>query len=361
MGASTSHWMRRALKGLALAFLLVAALGFTYEQLGRWQDKQHRFRIGRAVDVGGRSLNIDCSGSGSPAVILESGGGGYGGYGWRMVQSEVAKFTTVCWYDRAGEGWSDPAPTARSSATVVDDLHELLQRASVPDPYVLVGHSIGGEYVRVFTAKYPTEVAGMVLVDSTHPDQREPPMMLSPINRTPTWVRRFVCSAVLPIVERFGLIRLVHRNAVVDVPSQFISEQGAAEWAMRNQRVKGVETDATQGCAATDGGAIRTDRGSGDPEVDGAARRAGDLGDRPLVVLAARKYWKPEDPAAAQEIAVFHETWVNQLQPELARLSKNGKLVIVENSDHGIPEEAPGAVEAAVHEVVMEVRKRQNQ
>ena len=161
--------MRRALRVLALAFLLAVVLGSTYEQIGRWQDSQHPFRIGRAVDIGGRSLNIDCAGSGSPAVILESGGGGYGGYGWRMVQTEVAKFTTVCWYDRAGEGWSDPMPTARSSATIVHDLQELLQRAPVTGPYVLVGHSIGGEYVRIFTAKFPSEVAGVVLVQSAIP------------------------------------------------------------------------------------------------------------------------------------------------------------------------------------------------
>lgn len=361
MGSSTSRWMRRVFKGLALAFLLAVALGFTYEQIGRWQDRQHRFRIGRAVDIGGRTLNIDCSGSGSPAVILEAGAGGYGGYGWRAVQSEVARFTTVCWYDRAGEGWSDPAPTARKSATIVQDLHELLQRTPVAGPYVLVGHSMGGEYVRVFSAKYPSEVAGVVLVDSTHPDQREPPMMVSPINRMPPLVRRLMCSTLLPIVERFGVMRIVHRNAVVDVLPQFSSEQAAAARAIRNQRVNGLETEVTQGCAATDGDAIQTDRGSGDPEVDGAARSAGDLGDRPLVVLTAGKYWKSDDPVAAQEIAAFHETWVKQLQPELARLSTSGKQVIVENSGHGIPEEAPEAVAAAVQKVVMELRKRESQ
>ena len=361
MGPSTSGWMWRVLKGFALALILAAALGFTYEQIGRWQDSQHRFRIGRAVDIDGRTLNIDCSGSGSPAVILEAGGGGYGGYGWREVQSGVAEFTTVCWYDRAGEGWSDPAPTARSSATVVNDLHELLQRPPVAGPYVLVGHSMGGEYVRVFTAKFPSEVAGVVLVDSTHPDQREPPMMLSPISRMPRLARQVVCSALLPVMERFGVIRIVHRNVVVYVPPQFSSEQAAAARAMRNQRVKGLETEVTQGCAATDDGAIRTYRGSGNPEVDGAARSAGNLGDRPLIVLTAGKYWKPDDPVAAQEIAAFHETWVNQLQPELARLSTSGKQVIVENSNHGIPEEAPEAVVSAVHEVVMEVRKGESQ
>jgi hypothetical protein len=136
MGGPMSRWVRRVVKALGLAFLVAAALGFTYEQIGRRQDNRHRFRIGRAVDVGGYSLNIDCSGSGSPAVILESGGGGYGGYGWRVVQSEVAKFTTVCWYDRAGEGWSDSAPTARNSTTVIHDLHELLQHTPVAAPYV---------------------------------------------------------------------------------------------------------------------------------------------------------------------------------------------------------------------------------
>src|ERR1700676_1564203 len=177
MGASRSRWMRRVLNECAVAFFLAAALGFTEEQNSRRQDSHHRFRIGRSIDIGGRSLNIDCSRSGSPAVILESGGGGYGGYGWRVGQAEVANFNRVCWYDRAGEGWSDPVPTARNSATIVQDLHELLQHAPVAGPYVLVGHSIGGEYARIFTAKFPSDVAGFGVVDSTPPPPREAPKM----------------------------------------------------------------------------------------------------------------------------------------------------------------------------------------
>jgi len=343
---------------LAVGLLLALLVGFTYEQIGRWQDSQHPFRIGRAVDIGGRSLNIDCAGSGSPAVILESGGGGYGGYGWRNVQAEVAKFTTVCWYDRAGEGWSDPAPTARSSATIVHDLQELLQRAPVAGPYVLVGHSIGGEYVRIFTSKFPSEVAGVVLVDSSHPDQREPPMMLSPVSRMSKGVRQFACLA-LPVVTRFGVIRLFMRNTPISVPPEFSSQQSAAERAMRNQRVKAAEAEAAQGCAATENGVLQPDKGTGDPEADGAARSAGTLADRPLIVLTAGQYWKPDDPVAAKQIAEFHEVWVNQLQPELARLSTNGKQIVVENSDHGIPEQAPESVVDAVHEIVTDVRARQ--
>jgi len=351
--------MNRLLKGFALAFLLAAVLGFIYEEIGRRQDSQHRFRVGRAVDVGGRSLNMDCSGSGRPAVILESGGGGYGGYGWRMVQDGVAKFTTVCWYDRAGEGWSDPAPTARNSAMIINDLHELLQRAPVRGPYVLVGHSMGGEYVRIYAARFPADVVGMVLVDSTHPDQREPSFMLSPVNRMHEFARRNLCFA-LPVLEHLGVIRFAMWRAQIYVPKEFSSYHDAITLAMRNQRIKGMETEADQGCAATAGGVIQPDKGSGNPEVDSAASRAGSLGDRPLIVLTARQYWKPDDPVAAKQIANFHEIWVHQLQPELARLSTNGKQFIVENSDHGIPEQAPESVVTAVHEVVMEVRKQQN-
>ena len=113
------------------------------------------------------------------------------------MQADVASFTTVCWYDRAGEGWSDLSPTARSSASIVNDLHELLQRTPVPAPYVLVGHSIGGEYIRTFTGRFPSEVSGLVLVDSTHPEQHEPAMMLSPIARMPVLGRRLLCNQVL--------------------------------------------------------------------------------------------------------------------------------------------------------------------
>ena len=358
MNTSSKRWIRRVLTALALAFVFLAFAGFSYEQIGRRKDRQNRFRIGRPIDMGGRSLNIDCAGEGSPAVILESGGGGYGGYGWRKVQPEVAKFTEVCWYDHAGEGWSDPPPTARSSETIVHDLHELLQRTPVLSPYVLVGHSIGGSYVRVFTARYPSEVAGVVLVDSSHPEQREPAIMLSPISRAPLVARRLLCSAI-PILGRFGIIRFAMRNEPVFVPPQFISDGSAAVRAMRAQRVKALETDAAQGCAATENGAIRPDRGSGNPEVDQAARNAGNLGDRPLVVLTAGQYWKPDDPSAAQEIALFHQIWVHQLQADLTHLSTRGKQIIVENSDHGIPDQAPEAVVSAVRDVVVEVRTRQ--
>lgn len=333
-----------------------AAFGFTWEQIARSLDAQHPFRIGRPIDVGdGRTLNIHCQGSGAPAVILEAGGG-QGGYGWQTVQTQIASTTAVCWYDRAGEGWSDPPPAARTSSLVISDLHELLHRAGVPAPYILVGHSIGGEYVRIFAARFPSEVAGIVLVDATHPDQQEPPPLQSPINRAPVLAREISCLG-LPLLNNFGLLRFFLRNTPVSVPVEFRSQEAAATPAFRRQRVKEIETDAVQGCAATRRGAIRPDHGSGNPEVDGAARSAGTLGHLPLVVLTAGKYWKPDDQAIAQQLDTYHATWVNQLQASLAHLSTNGKQIVVQQSDHAIPANSPQSVSTAVIEMVKDLRR----
>ncbi|HEV7919626.1 MAG TPA: alpha/beta hydrolase [Thermoanaerobaculia bacterium] len=119
------------------------------------------------VDVGGRKLHLECTGGGSPTVIFESGlGEGY--YVWSRVQPEVAKTHRACSYDRAGLGFSDPSPTARSIASLIDDLHLLLSKSGEQPPYVLVGHSLGGLLVRRYAARFPDEVTALVLVDSAH-------------------------------------------------------------------------------------------------------------------------------------------------------------------------------------------------
>jgi pimeloyl-ACP methyl ester carboxylesterase len=354
MDTRPSRWMKRLLAGLTAAVLLLAVVGFTYEQFGRWKDrKMLPPRVGRAVDIGGRSLNLYCSGSGSPTVIFETGGGS-AGYGWVLVQPKIAAFTRACWYDRAGEGWSDPPPTVRTSATITNDLHEVLRRSVISPPYVLVGWSFGGELVRVFTAKFPDEVAGLVLVDSGHPDQNEPRRDKSSYNLMPPAEREFLCAA-WPTMDRFGFLRLMGFFRPQPAPPQLSPEQRRVYSLLRSQRVA-FETAAAAGCAETDGGAIVPQVGTGDPEVDNAARAAGDLGDRPLIVLTAGRFLPPHDPVAAQEETAFHDVWVHQLQAGLARLSTRGKQVIVENSGHGIVFQAPDAVVNAVQEVVTQTQ-----
>lgn len=343
------RWIFRIVVGLFGLVLLILLAGFTYEQIGRSHDTRDLPpRIGRAVDVGGRTLNLYCSGQGSPTVILETGGNGPG-YAWSPIETKLANFTRACWYDRAGVGWSDPPDGPRTSASVVSDLHEMLSRAGVAPPYVLVGASIGGEYARVYTRRYPHEVAGLVLVDSAHPDEPEPAFMLSAFNRMSPAARHLLCTA-LPFMTRFGILRFMASRMAGPPPLQFAPEGEIL--AMLNARPEALRTEAEQGCAATDGGKLVSTQGTGNPELDGAARNAGSLEDRPLMVLTAGRYWAP--PGLEKQAADYRELWIHQLQASLARLSTRGRQVVVDA--HHDMDEAPDAVVNATRQVVDEVR-----
>ena len=351
--------MRKVSRWMAIAFgavvVVLSIAGTIYEQIGRARDaKRLPPRVGQAVDIGGRTINLYCSGEGGPTVVFESGGDGLG-YDWVLVQPGVAKFTRACWYDRAGVGWSDPPDRPRTSATIVNDLHETLRRAGVNPPYVLVGGSVGGMYIRIFTQKYPSEVAGLVLVDASHPDQREPPAMKSPVSRVPAWVRETMCAA-FPLAARTGVVRLMQPGRV-PVPRKFSEEQRRTYAALKKQ-VKTSVAAGQQSCLATDGGRVFRETGTGNPEVDDAARNSGDLGDRPLIVLTGGRdnEMSPRN-AEERQIADFRNVWVNDLQASLAKLSTRGKQVIVPKAGHMIGDEVPEAVVGAVNDVVEQVRK----
>lgn len=347
----SKKWLSRIVILPSGLLLLVLMAGFLYEQIGRINDLHRRpARIGQAIDIGGRTLNFYCSGEGSPAVIFESGGNDPG-YDWSVIQSRVAKYTRACWYDRAGVGWSDPPATPRTSASVVNDLHELLRRASVP-PFVLVGASVGGEYARVYTARYPADVAGLVLVDSSQPDQQEPAFMLSSFNLMSPGKRHLICTA-LPFMARFGVLRFIANRMGRRAPSQSSERLGIL--ARLNSQPMALRVDAEQTCAATDQGRFVPTRGTGNPDLDNAARNAGSLGDRPLIVLTAGRYWAPA--GFEKQAAEYHDIWIHQLQASLALLSTQGKQVVVD-ATHNMDED-PEAVLNSVHEVVNEVRINQ--
>lgn len=124
---------------------------------------------GQLIRIGNRKLHIHCTGTGSPTVVVENGGAAFS-FDWALVQSEVARFTRICTYDRAGYAWSDPGPEFDTFDQATHDLHLLLTNADVRGPYVLVGHSLGGMLIRFYQAKYPNDVVGMVLVDCSHED-----------------------------------------------------------------------------------------------------------------------------------------------------------------------------------------------
>ena len=188
-----SRWIIRTLVGLCGLIVLAALAGATYQGLATRRDLAATPAPGQLVDIGGYRLHLWCSGAGTPAVILDTGLGGMSA-GWGFVQPDVARFTHVCSYDRAGMGYSDPGPSPRTARRIARELAELVDRSRIAGPLVLVGASSAGFNVRVFASDYPQRVAGLVLVDASHEDQpHEVPR-----------VARFV-----PLLSSLGVLRLL--------------------------------------------------------------------------------------------------------------------------------------------------------
>jgi pimeloyl-ACP methyl ester carboxylesterase len=325
------------LKSLALLIATALVAGIVYEQLGRRRDRARFPQIGRSVDIGGRSLNIFCSGTGGPPVIFESGGPGPG-LEWQQFQPEVAKFTQACWYDRAGEGWSDLGPFPRTSVAIANDLHELLKRAGVPAPYVLAGASIGGLNSRVYGGLYPKEVAGMVLIDSAHEDelQRAPKFYLGRTAPRFLWHPLQVAFEVAALV---GWVRLTQSSAAQGKdPSQMTSEEIIL--ALR-QRPKSFVGNVSAGIVL--------------PESFAEGSSVTRIGDFPLIVLTAGQPLDFGDAELNRQAAAYQQVWIHEIQPKLVALSTRGRQIVVPNANHGsIPQEL---IISSIHEVIMQDRK----
>jgi pimeloyl-ACP methyl ester carboxylesterase len=159
--------MRHAARS-AFALMLVCGVGAAAQESAP-AAALHPDPPGALVDLGGYKLHMLCTGKGSPAVVLSAGAGDFS-LDWALVQPELAKITRVCSYDRAGEGWSDLGPTPRTRLQEVFDLRRALAKAHETGPFVLVGHSMGGDVARVFAMEHPADVAGIVLVDAGNED-----------------------------------------------------------------------------------------------------------------------------------------------------------------------------------------------
>ena len=195
-----------------LAVLTVASVGGGYETVRESLDARAYPPPGQLVDVGGHRLHLHCTGSGSPTVVLEPGQGGVSSdLGW--IAPAVARDSTVCVYDRAGRGWSDAADGPQDGDRIAADLHTLLDRAQVPGPYVLAGHSFGGLYVQTFAAHYPDQVAGLVLLDSTAP---KPGPALPTDTESYNVLGRV--SALVPAVAHLGAGRLIAQSSYDSLP-----------------------------------------------------------------------------------------------------------------------------------------------
>lgn len=254
--------------------------------------------LARKVSVGNYQLYIECTGTGYPTVVMDAGLSASSRI-WYLVAPKVASFTRVCIYDRANTGRSDRAPTPRTSQDLVNDLHALLANANVAPPYVMVGHSLGGMNVRLYASEYPTDVVGMVLVDSAHEDE---------------W-------------DRFRAL----------LPPEYPGEPAPFKDYRKEL------TDPVKGSE-------RIDLKQSGEQLQ--ARRQS-LGDKPLSVIS---HGKPVADVPAIVSPFVEKVW-SDMQKDLLKWSTNGQQLIAEQSGHGIPTEQPQLVVDAIRQVVNATRR----
>ena len=274
---------------------------------------------GKLVDVGGYKMHINCTGQGTPTVILDSGlGDSY--ISWHKVQPQIAQFVRVCSYDRAGLGYSDSSPRPRTSKDSTEELHTLLHNAGISAPSVLVGHSMGGFDVRLYASLFRSEVAGMVLVDSSHPEQqRRFPPALNDMDAT--WLRE---QEFLEFTMPFGIPRLLGFCGND-------AEVRAAECNFHSTREAVAELKAISESAAQ-------------------TAATGPLDDLPLAVLSHDPD-KPQPDLPDDLVKPVNDAW-QQMQEELSHLSTRGTRLVAKNSGHYIQLDRPDLVIEAVRGVV---------
>jgi pimeloyl-ACP methyl ester carboxylesterase len=310
----------QACHGGLLSLLFVGA-GAVYEWVASQRDRRLNPPPGLLVDVGGYKMHLYCVGKGSPTVVLDSGLGD-SWLAWYKVQPQIAQFTRVCSYDRAGMGWSDPSPKSRTSSVVAEELYTLLHNAGIAPPFVLSGHSLGGLNMRMYAGRYRTDVVGMVLVDAT-PDHfdRFPPELES-LNAA--FLRKeSLRQSTMPL----GIPRLMGwcGKGQAEVRSML----RAVDCRLSSWREHLAEYHAGE-------------------ESRAEARATGPLGDIPLIVISH----DPDHPADGFAKAM-QNGW-NETQAELLHLSTNSSQVIAEGSTHNIQVDRPDAVIAAIRKVVEE-------
>tara|TARA_B100001996_G_scaffold37239_1_gene27508 strand:- start:957 stop:1859 length:903 start_codon:yes stop_codon:yes gene_type:complete len=266
---------------------------------------------GRFINIGFQTMYVDCLGENKPTIIVDVGIAASSA-SWYKIAKELSKNTRICLYDRAGYGWSDSGRGERTTATIVHELKLLVKRAEIPGPYIIVGHSFGGFTARYFAAKFPEDVAGLVLVDSSHPEQIYRLSALDNQGKKP-------------------LITGRDANAPADFSEferkwYFLNSSRKATFAQMAE-LKYFKQSAYQ------------------------VKHSGPLKDIPIAVLSRGIAQLPELNGVSLE-----NEWLD-MQKDLLNLSKNSWHSIILNSGHNIYEEAPAKIIENVLEVIEKSRK----
>jgi pimeloyl-ACP methyl ester carboxylesterase len=315
--------------GVGLGFATLS--GAAFERISR-DRAAHRYPApGRIIDVNGHDVQLDCRGTGSPTVVFESGLDYLGSLSWDKVHDSVSTTTRACSYSRVGLLWSAPSAGAFDVDTNAATLHAALEAAGEKAPYVLVAHSLGGPYATVFTSRYPSDVAGLVMVDVAHPDQ----------------FARFEKVTGKLLMPTPGLMRFGSTMAWTGLTRVVGAGPAPASWPKVAAEVAPEFLPTSLDALAAETAAI--------PATLARAASAKDLGDRPFIVLSAGGPRPPEELELMQltvEQGIRLDSVHRELAVDMAKWSTRGKLEVVSNATHYIQFDRPDAVIRAVREVM---------
>ncbi|QJD85993.1 alpha/beta fold hydrolase [Cohnella herbarum] len=319
--------------------MVLVLIGSVYEQSSRNRAAEDFPPPGRLVDIGGRQIHLNCEGQGTPLVVLEAGADTSGSALWQPVQEQVARFTRVCSYDRAGIMWSDPAKGQRNGLAIAEDFHKVMRAANEKPPYLMVGASMGGPYVMTFTKHYGKEVAGMVLVDASHPEQTA---RLARATGEPESDPIPIVFRALAAVAWSGLPRLVLPDAEVpELPPQ--TAKAITAYQPTSLKAAFAEAAAFED-SLREAGTFRT------------------LGSLPLAVLSRGKPWSAFSETERTASGLTREqfdhaeaAWAS-MQAEQAGWSSNSTHQVLADSSHVMQLERPDAIIAAIKDVVGKIK-----
>lgn len=335
-GQSSHMKSRKWIRGLLIAVLSVVSLlgvGSVFQVIATAAGARAYPPPGELVDVGGYNLHLNCIGEGRPTVVLDAGAGNWSIF-WSKVQPILSQNMRVCSFDRAGYGWSDTSPKPRTGKQMMSELHTLLENANIEQPFVLVGHSLGGYNTRLYADAYSDELAGVVLLESAHEEQWQ---------RLPVEVGESLNAQIRALKQgtamaRVGLMRaLKGQLPKFDLPKDMIPVYEAAMVQPKTFNVTANESSLASETAAQ-------------------VAETKSLGDLPLLVISARHSFDAfRELSDAIPFEEADKVWM-ELQGEFVGLSSHSQHVISETGGHYLHVDEPEFVSHAISQFVKELK-----
>jgi len=307
---------------IVLALLTIA---FAYERVSRVVAFRNYSPEGVLIDVGGHSLHLIKRGTGGPTVVLESGLDGNGHLPWYKVEAEISLSATTISYDRAGVLWSERGSKSKTAEAMSEDLSTLLNKGGYPKPYIVVGHSLAGLTLRPFIVKNAEDIAGIVLVDTSHPGQ---------FNRMPAELNQTPSRGMMNLLSSFGIIRL---SAPAIFPNTNAEDRiNMVGTALSHKSISAVldEMESIEGLAEE-------------------AKQITSFGDIPVVVITGAS--PTRNDVYPEEFREDMEHLWGELQLDLLSLSTNSQQVLAVESDHYVQVDEPDIVIRAIRDLITKV------